>query len=370
MKRCVRCVMDETDPLIKFDENGICNHCKKAELLIFYWNSQKSKLLEIIKNIKKKGKNKAYDAILGISGGVDSSYVAYLSKELGLKVLLVHVDSGWNNEIAVKNIENILKKTGFDLYTFVVEWEEMKDLQLAFFKAGVPNCDIPQDHAFVAAVYKTAIKFNIKYMLSGYNVSTESILPRSWGHRFNDLRHLKDIHKKFGKIKLKKYPTMNFFEYNFYFRCIKNIKSIPLLNFIEYNKFEAKKILKKEFNWKNYGNKHFESNFTKFFQSYYLPKKFNIDKRKAHLSSLIISKQITREQAIEELKNPPYDERKIKKDIIFVANKLDLTYEKFMDIIDGPAKSHYEYCTNDRILKFKLKFDKFFPCMDFNKLRY
>ncbi len=370
MQVCSCCVMDETDKDIVFNSDGMCNHCKEYDNLILQNNYDKDLLNIIISKIKKENQNKQYDILIGLSGGVDSSYVSLLAKQYGLKALLVHVDSGWNSELAVKNIENIVEKTGFDLYTVVIDWEEMKDLQLAFFKSNVPNCDIPQDHAFVAGVYKTAIKFDIKYMINGYNISTESILPKSWGHRYNDLTHIQDIQSKFGTKKLSKYPTMNFFEYNIYYQCIKDIKSIPILNFIDYSKEEAKQQLKNEFDWRDYEYKHYESKFTKFFQSYYLPKKFNIDKRKAHLSSLIVSNQMSRDEALKELEKSPYDKEDIKYDIEFVAKKLGISYNEFMNIINQNMKSHYDYKTNDALVKFKVKFDKYFFCMNFNKLRY
>lgn len=370
MQVCSRCVMDKTDKDILFDNDGVCNHCKDYDTLVLNHSYDKKLLNKIISKIKKKNHNKQYDVLIGLSGGVDSSYVSFLAKEYNLKALLVHVDGGWNSELAVKNIENIVEKTGFDLYTIVVDWEEMQDLQLSFFKSDVPNCDIPQDHAFVAGVYKTAIKFDIKYILNGYNISTESILPKSWGHRYNDLSHIKDIQKKFGTKKLSKYPTMNFFEYNIYYRCFKDIKNIPILNFLNYNKEEAKEQLVKVFDWKDYKYKHYESKFTKFFQSYYLPKKFNIDKRKAHLSSLIVSGQLSRDDALKELEKTPYNELEIRYDIAFVAKKLGIEYGEFMKIINQEIKSHYDYKVNDQLVKFKIKFDKYFPCMNFNKLRY
>jgi len=365
MKRCKRCVMDESDKDIVF-EDGICNYCKKYDEAIKSPFYQNEKLLhKMIKTLKSQ--NKKYDCLIGVSGGIDSSYLVILAKKWGLNPLLVHVDSGWNSELAISNIEKLVDYSGFDLYTYVIDWNEIRDLQLSFFKAGVPNCDITQDHAFVAAVYKSAIKFNIKYILNGNNIATELVLPKSWGYRYNDLTHIKDIHSKFGKLKLKNYPTMNFFEYNIYFRCIKKIKTLSPLNFIDYKIKQAKKELQ-EIGYKEYQAKHYESIFTKFFQSYYLVKKFGIDKRKAHLSNLILSNQISRDEAIEILNTPAYDKNSINKDIEFVAKKLNISLKEFNDILNSPAKSHYDYKTNDKLVQFKLKFDKYFKCLDFNRI--
>ena len=245
--------------------------------------------------IKREEKKKEFDCIIGLSGGVDSSYLVYIAKvKLGLRPLVVHVDCGWNSELAVKNIENIIKSLDLELHTFVVNWEEMKDLQRSFFKASLPDQDIPQDHAIFSALYKFADENNIKYAFNGVNFATESILPVSWGYQAMDLRHIKSIHNRFGERELKEYPSVNFFQRYIYFNLIKNMKIISPLNYLNYRKNEAIEILTKELGWQYYGGKHHESRFTKFFQSYYLPFKFHFDKRRAHLSSLIVSGQINK----------------------------------------------------------------------------
>lgn len=364
--------MDETDTTITFDENGVCNHCthhmqQKVQRDELYSNETLSFVLEKIRHSKRKSK---YHALIGLSGGTDSSYVAHLAKEWGLEVLLVHVDGGWNSEVAVHNIEKIIDYTGFDFFSVIVNWKEMKDLQLSFFKASVMNCDIPQDHAFVAGVYQVAKQFGIQYILNGYNFATESVLPKSWGHRFNDLTHLEDIHRRFGHVPLKTYPKQTFFDINFYDRCFKNIKSIPVLNFINYDKEHAQQIMHAKFFWETYSNKHGESIFTKFFQTYYLPVKFGVDKRKAHLSSLILSRQMTREAAIEILQTPTYNAKIIHLEIGYIAKKLGISMDEFMAILNAPAQNHNVYKTNTWLVQLKVKLDKFFPCLDFSRLRY
>ncbi len=248
---CTRCVMDTTDPEIKFDENGVCNHCKRYEELVrlklLTGEEREKRLKEIVGKIKRYGKNKKYDCIIGVSGGVDSSYVAYIAKKLGLRPLAVHLDNGWDTELAISNIEKILKKLDIDLYTYVVDWEEFRDLQLAYFKASVVDIEVVTDHAIIAALYDIADKRKIKYILSGSNIVTEGIMPNSWGYNKNDLRNLKDIYKRYGTVKLKTYPTMGLFKW-LYYRFIKGIQTIPLLNYMDYNKKKAKKLLISEFN--------------------------------------------------------------------------------------------------------------------------
>jgi N-acetyl sugar amidotransferase len=345
--------MDTSDPDITFDENGNCNHCNSAyDLAKKIWfpdeNGEK-RLQEIFEKIKKEERKKEYDCVIGLSGGIDSSYLAYLTVNKGLRPLIVHIDCGWNSEQAVKNVENIVKKLNLELHTFVVDWEEMKDLQRSFFKASLPDLDIPQDHAIFAALYDFADKNNIKYVFNGYNFATESINPPSWGHQAMDYRHLKHIQKKFGSIKLKKYPSVNFFQRYVYFTLVKKMKIINPLNFINYRKDEVVKKMQQELDWQYYGGKHYESRFTKFFQSYYLPVKFNFDKRRSHLSSLIISGQITREEALIIMNEAPYDERNINFDLEFIAKKLDWSVQEFKDIINLLPNRHCDFPTNDRL---------------------
>lgn len=351
--------MDTSDPEIWFDEKGVCSHCHRfntiAKPVLDKANSgQGLKDLEIIlSKIKEKGKNKQYDCLIGISGGVDSTYVAYKVKELGLKPLAVHFDSGWNSELAVNNIENIVKKLNIDLYTHVVDWDEMRDLQLAFFKASVANCDIPTDHAFFAVLLKIAAKYGINYIISGSNFATEFILPKAWGYSAADLRHLKAIHKCFGSFKLKRYPTLSFVARYFYYPFLKNIKTIELLNYLPYEKKAAKEVISKELEWRDYGGKHYESVFTRFFQAYYLPVKFGFDKRRAHLASLVVSGQTSRDEALAQMTLPADTQERLLIDKEFVAKKLGLSNEQFNEILNLPCKTHKSYSSSEVLFKLK-----------------
>ena len=259
---CKRCIMDTSDPHITFDKNGYCNHCisyfKHAEKYLFVNGNRKKKIEEILREIKNKGKGKEYDCIVGLSGGVDSTYTAYISRKFGLRPLCVHLDNGWDSELAQKNIEMIVKKLGFDLFTYVIDWEEFKDIQLSYLKASVVDVEVPTDHAITAVLYRVASKRGIKFILSGNNIVTESIMPDSWFHRNkNDLVNLKDIHRHYGTMPLKTFPTLGLLK-KIYFHFIKGIRVIPILNFVPYNKEQAKEIIKKELGWKDYGYKHYE----------------------------------------------------------------------------------------------------------------
>ncbi|MFD0964604.1 N-acetyl sugar amidotransferase [Pseudofulvibacter geojedonensis] len=352
---CNRCIMDTTDPEIVFDDNGNCNHCndaiERAKQVWFPNEEGEQRLLDIANRIKKEEKNKKYDCIIGLSGGVDSSFLAYKTVKLGLRPLVVHVDCGWNSELAVKNVENIVKKLNLELHTHVVNWQEMKDLQLAYFKANVANQDIPQDHAIFAALYSFAVKNNIKYVFNGSNFATECILPKAWGYNNMDTINLRAIHKKFGKRKLKKYPIMSFFKQYFYFRYIRKMTIVKPLNLMNYVKDNAIEIMKAELDWKYYGGKHHESRFTKFFQAYYLPTKFKYDKRRAHLSSLIVSSQLTREEALKEMKKEIYPNNSHLEDLEYVAKKLEVSVNEFERIINMPNKSFESYKNGAKLFK-------------------
>lgn len=345
---CSHCIMDNmNDDDITFNNSGVCNYCLHYEKTIpkNEWNSseeKENKLIEILNQIKKIGKGKTYDCILGVSGGVDSTYVAYLAKKFALKPLIVHYDNGWNSELAVKNIENIVKKLRFDLYTYVNDWEEFKALQLAFLKASVIDIELLTDQAISATLYKMARKHKIKYIILGVNHSTEAILPPHWYHWKGDTLNIKSIYKKFGKLKIKTYPYLNFFDKLFFDKFLK-IKCILLLDYVEYHKEKAKQIIVRELNWRDYGGKHHESMFTKFYQSYILPKKFGIDKRKAHLSTLICSGQISREEALEEIRKPIYPSEQLKQDKEYVIKKLGITPEEFEFIMNQSPKKHTDY---------------------------
>lgn len=345
---CIRCIMDTTDPDIVFDKNGICNHCKQYDIDrdIFLNKTGSEELNKLIMTIKEDGKGKEYDCVIGVSGGVDSTFVAYKVKELGLTPLAVHLDNGWNSELAVSNIEKVLKKLNIDLYTHVIDWEEFKDLQLSFLKASVANCEIPTDHAIPALLFSIASKKNIKYIILGSNIVTEGILPPSWGYDCTDLRHIKGIYKKFGKRRhLKTYPTISLLDYAYYIFA-KKMKKVRILNYINYNKNEAMELLTSKLGWKYYGGKHYESIFTRFFQGYYLPEKFGFDKRRAHLSTLICSRQIIREEALQEMCKDPYPPGQLKEDREYVIKKFGLTEEEWENIMSLPIKSFKDYPSN------------------------
>jgi N-acetyl sugar amidotransferase len=347
-KQCTRCLMDTSDSDITFDKNGVCNHCINYDenISIRTNNNQlNSGFAEIIEEIKQLGRGKDYDCIIGVSGGADSTYVAYKCIELGLRPLAVHFDNGWDSELAIKNIENVLNKLNIDLYTYVVDWEEYKDLQLSFLKASTPDSEIPTDHAIYAILMQVAMKNKIKYVISGMNYRTESIMPLKWSYGHSDWKYIKSIQKKFGSKKLKSYPHYSLF-YLFYITLIKNIRFISLLNYLEYNKEDVVSILERELGWKNYGGKHHESIYTRFFQSYLLPVKFNIDKRKAHLSNLINSGLTTRNEAIIELEKKEYSEKYLEDDKIYVIKKFGITKEDFDEIMSLPIKTFQDYPNN------------------------
>lgn len=341
--------MDTTDPEIYFDDEGRCNHCKSAERL--YKNNRllhdkkyrDTELENLVSNIKDASKNKKhnkYDCIIGLSGGVDSSYTAYKVKELGLNPLAVHFDNTWNSELANNNIELLCEKLDIELFTYVVEWSEFRDLQLSFLKAGTPDSEVPTDHAIVSLMHNQARKWKTNYVLSGQNSATESILPKAWSTGQDDVRYMKSIQKKFGTEKLKSTPYRNIFRQTL---DRINLIKIPFLNYVDYEKGKAKQFLIDEIGWRDYGGKHSESLYTKIFQSYILPTKFGFDKRKAHLSSLIVAGQISRETALDELKKPLYDEMELKMDIEYLISKFDISEDEFKEIMEGPIKKYEDY---------------------------
>lgn len=360
---CKRCIMNTTDPEIYFDQQGICNHCNEFDKLTskkWFPNQEGKKNLDVIfDKIRKHNINKDYNCIIGMSGGIDSSYLALLVNEYKLRPLVVHVDAGWNSELAVNNIEKIIKYCGYDLHVHVMDWREIKDLQLAYLKAGVANQDVVQDHAFFASLYHFATKHKIKYILSGGNIATESVFPKAWHHAAIDSINLRAIHNRFGRINLKNYKTISFFQYYFYYPFIKGMTVIRPLNFLTYNKVDAIKFLKEKVDFKDYGRKHGESRFTKFFQNYYLPKKFNFDKRLPHLSSLILSGTISRNQALEELKKPLYEKIELQEDKIYIAKKLGISVIELDELIEKKGNHYSDYSNWDVYYKVLLKIKKF-----------
>jgi N-acetyl sugar amidotransferase len=346
--------MDTTDPDITFYGNGCCNHCLSFPLRVgsrtFKGEEAKQKLENLISSIKKTGKSKEYDCIIGVSGGVDSTYVAYLVKTLGLKPLAIHFDNGWNSELAVSNIEKVLKKLNIDLYTYVIDWPEFRDLQMSFLKASTPDGEIPTDHAINALLFHEANKRNIKYIINGMNFATESLSVPGWAYGHSDWKYIRDVHSRFGKVKLRNYPHYNFL-YLFYLTFIRGIKTASILNYIDYNKDQAMELLQKELGWVYYGGKHYESVYTRFFQSYILPQKFNIDKRRGHLSDLIHSGQMTRMTALDEIKKEICPAQMLDNDKEFVIKKFGLTLTEFDDIMKSPIHSFKDYKNNFELVK-------------------
>ena len=343
-KECNFCLMDESVKGISFDNYGQCNFCKSAKIRLsneVYYND-KTELEKLVSKIKKDGANKEFDCVIGISGGVDSSYVAYIVKKLGLRPIAVHLDNGWNTDLSISNINNLLDNLGIELITHVIDWEEFKDLQIAFLRSSIANAEIPTDHAIGAILYKTAIEHNIKYILHGGNISTESIMPSNWMESNLDLNLLKTIHKRFGSKKLKTYPQMGLLKMGYY-TFFKKIKFIGILNYYDYKKEEAIETLENEMNWKKYESKHFESIFTRWFQGYFLIKKFKIDKRKAHLSSLIADGQMTREEGKEILSKPPYKPEDAENDTAYIKKKLNISDTEMENILSADIKNDLNY---------------------------
>lgn len=346
-KECVNCLLTSSDSDdIAFNANGVCNYCvsyEKKHLATKSKTDRSKDLKELVDKIKAEGNGKQYDCIIGVSGGIDSTYVACLSKELGLRPLAVHLDYGWNSELAVTNINTTLQKLGIDLFTYVINWEEIRDLQLSFLKASVVDIELINDFAIFAALHNEAYKRGVKYVLNGMNIETEGEkLPKGWAHEKFDQLNIHSIHNKFGKVKLNSYPKLSYFK-RYYLTVFYKLKWLPILNYVSYNKSEIKDLMIKELGWRDYGGKHFESIFTRFYQAYILPNKFHIDKRKFHLSVLICSGQLTKEQALKEMQKPAYDPELLKEDYAFVLKKLGLSESEFKAIMDLPLKDHLEY---------------------------
>lgn len=346
---CTRCVMDTSDSRITFDSNGICDNATdfySNVLPNWHPDEQGAKELEIvIEKIKKDGRNRDFDCILGLSGGVDSSYMLHAAvNEFGLRPLVFHVDGGWNSELAVHNIHVLVDKLGLDLFTEVINWEEMRDFQLAWFKAGVPHLDIPQDHAFIATLYKFADRHNIKYILNGGNISTECVRnPLEFFYYGTDMIHIRDIIGRFGSVKMKTYPFSSILRHKVYLRYIRRIKVVRPLNYRPYVKADAVQLLVREYGWKPYPQKHFESRFTKFYESYWLPERFGFDPRRVQFSSLILTGQMTRDEALERLGKPAYDPSTIGSDFEYVARKLHISTDELGHYFTMPKKFYWDY---------------------------
>jgi N-acetyl sugar amidotransferase len=336
--------MDTSDPDIEFDENGVCNHCRAYDKMVkgrvFTGDEGKRRLEQISAKIKKDGAGKKYDCVIGVSGGVDSTFVAYKVKQLGLRPLAVHLDNGWDSELAVNNIHKALKTLDIDLHTHVIDWEEFKDLQLAFLRASTPDSEIPTDHAIVSLLYQMAEKIGVKYIIIGRNVRTETHIAPAWSMGHFDWKYIESVHSQFGHVPLKTFPHRNRRQ-ELYYR--EKQQWVNILDYVDYVKKDAIKILEQELGWQYYGGKHFESIYTRFFQGYILPRKFGYDKRRGHFSSLICSGEMTREQALEALKEPPYPLEMQEADREYVIKKFGITEEEFERIMNLPKKTIYDY---------------------------
>jgi N-acetyl sugar amidotransferase len=353
---CSFCVMDSTTIGISFDSEGRCSCCRDAlsRRSHEWWPGPEGgrRMAAMAEGLRAAGRGRPYDAMIGLSGGIDSAYLAHLAvRELGLRVLAVHVDGGWNSEPAVRNIESLVKSLDIDLHTYVVEWQEIRDLQLAFLRASVLNQDIPQDHVFFTTLYRTARKNGIDVFLSGVNYATESIVAPGFGFPYSDDVHLRAIHRKFGRLPLSTYPVMPFAEFLWLTRVRKSLTVHRPLNYIDYNKDAALDVLRRRYAWRDYGTKHSESRFTKFYQDIYLPRRYGFDKRRLHLSSLIVSGQISRQTALTELASPALEPDQVRRDIRFVAKKLGLSPAELDALISAPPIEHGAYPNQMKIIR-------------------
>ena len=354
--------MDTTDPTIIFNENGESDYYTNyIQTIKPNWHTDEighKELIEVAKKIKKDGKNRDFDCIMGLSGGLDSSYAAYVAKEvMGLRPLIFHVDAGWNTEKAVSNIEKLVNGLELDLYTEVVNWEEMKDLQLAFLKSQIADQDLPQDYAFFSGLYKFAKKHKIKYVLTGANYSTECCRePEEWGGFPGiDTLLVKDIHSKFGKKPLKTFPLVDILKYKIYYKYILGMKVFKPLNLVPFIKKDAENFLNEKYGWESFQHKHHESRFTRFYEDFWLPRKFGFQKRRAHFSSLILTGQMTREEALERVSKPELSEEFLRKEFDYIADKLDLTRDELRAIFEGENKTFRDYKTKIKLIMFGAK---------------
>jgi N-acetyl sugar amidotransferase len=356
---CNRCVMDTSDPDIVFDEQGNCNHCEdyltRISLQTYIPRESEKQLNTIIARIKEKGKGKKYDCIVGISGGVDSCYTAHLCKEYGLRVLLIHMDNGWDTDISVKNVKTMVEKLGFDYVSYVLDWQEFREIQLAFLKSSIVDLEMSTDIAIAASIYQTAAKHNIKYILSGGNYTGEGILPLQMGyHVYKDLKLYRHIVKNYSSVPLKTIPTVGVWG-EFYYKFIKNIKTIYPLNYVPFDKDKARNFLMENYGWQNYGGKHHESKITAFWQSYAMPVKFNMDYRRTTYASQICCNQITRSEALEKLKDLPYDKEKIEDDKKYIAKKFGITTDELEQYLSNTPKTYVDFPNNKELISFVYK---------------
>lgn len=359
---CINCVMDSTDPTIFFDDKGMCDYCHNYyDVIRPNWHPNekgRAEIMKVIDKVKKEGKGKDYDCMIGISGGLDSSYLAHVAvKEFGLRPLFFHVDAGWNSDVSTHNIQKLIDGLGVDLYTEVVNWEEMKDLQRAFIKSQVPDIDTPQDLVFFSALYNYAAKNGHKYIITGGNFSTECVRePLAWGAYYQtDMRYVRTIHNKFGERKLETFPTCDIFKYKILYRLVHGVRVVKPLDYVPFVKKDAEELLKELYGWQGYQHKHHESRFTRFYESFWLPRKFGYDKRKNHLSSLILTGQADREQVLDRISRPELPEDELLKEFEYVAKKLDFTTEELWSYFNGTNKTFKDYNNNYKLIQLGTK---------------
>jgi N-acetyl sugar amidotransferase len=343
---CSRCIMDTSNPEISFDSDGVCHHCRTFDEAVrspaYVKRREPGAFARLIADIKRSGEGRPYDCILGVSGGVDSTYAALIARRAGLRVLAVHLDNGWNSELAVGNIEKVLNKLHIDLETWVLNWEEFRDLQLAFLKAGTPDGEIPTDHAIQGAMYAIASRQGFRYMLTGTNTATEAVGVPAWSQGHGDWRYISAVHKRFGTRPLKTYPNYAAHKF-FYYAIVKKIRRVPILDYVDFDKKQAIEVLKNELGWVPYGEKHGESTYTKFFQGYILPKKFGFNFRRLHLSSLVHSGQMTRTEALAEMSVFEYSDEQQRIDKEFVIKKLGLSAREFEEIMSAKPNRFLDF---------------------------
>lgn len=344
---CRRCIMSTAaDPRIEFDSSGICSHCRRYDRLIHTrtlgGKAGQRAVEQLVERIRRAGRGHEYDCIVGVSGGVDSTYVAYLSRELGLRPLAIHFDNGWNSELAVKNIERVLRTLDIDLYTYVVDWHEFRDLQIAFLRASTPDGEIPSDHAIFATLWTEAARRGVRHILSGMNFATEAVSVPDWSYGHQDWRYIKDVHRRFGTVPLSTYPHYPLSGLA-WMTVARGVRTTSILNYMDYSRDKAMALLQEKLGWVYYGGKHHESVYTRFWQGYVLPRKFGVDKRYGHLSDLINSGQMTRDEALVEIARPPYPVELQQQDLLYVVKKLGLTMQEFEQLMALPVKSFRDY---------------------------